>query len=106
MIRALRDWLRRATLSRQGQRPGVGESSADSAPSAVPAPHLLLLAGRTVAGPVVPGVSGLLTQRSHGQRVEDLLAMIGKNSGKKLAGVKVPTVSHPITKEDLTRRST
>lgn len=46
------------------------------------------------------------SQPAYGQRVEDLTRLLGKNSGKFQDGVKVPTVSHPITKEDLTRRST
>gem|GEM_PF-4970249 len=46
------------------------------------------------------------SQTAYGQRVEDLTRMLGKNSGKFQDGVKVPTVSHPIMKEDLTRRST
>jgi len=47
-----------------------------------------------------------IAELSHGQRLEDLMRIVGENFRKNPDGVKVVTVSHPITNKDLTRRST
>ncbi len=84
--------------------PPVAHGSAHE--SAISGPHFRALLAQAMIEPCTLPVSGQSPQLAHGQRLEDLMRILEKNSEKNPSGVKVPTVSHPITKEDLTRRST
>jgi hypothetical protein len=99
MIRTLRDWIELTMLAWRGEisAPGISDVVVHGA-----GPNNSVASLATGTKPVL----GASTQNSYGQRLEDLMGLLGEKSRKNLAGVKVPTVSHPITNKDLTRRST
>lgn len=104
MIRTFfRDLFRKFGLARPTPEPARTGSAHESA---ISGPHFRALLEQAMIEPCTIPVSGRSPQHAHGQRLEDLMRILEKNSEKNPSGVKVPTVSHPITKEDLTRRST
>lgn len=104
MIRTFfRDLFRKVRFGGTISEPAPKGSAHDSA---ISGPHFRALLAQAMIEPCTIPVSGRSPQHAHGQRLEDLMRILEKNSEKNPSGVKVPTVSHPITKEDLTRRST
>ena len=104
MIRTFfRDLLRRLAMTSPAPEPARNGSAHESA---ISGPHFRALLEQAMIEPCTIPVSARSPQHAYGQRLEDLKRILEKNSEKNPSGVKVPTVSHPITKEDLTRRST